>query len=164
MGNKNKLWCVVVLNHTSGGISIIARDHLGNICGGQHNSVRGGSIKKLEAKTILEGIRLAEEEWQNIIVELDVETTVINHLKNINFIWRIDTIMTNVLVLANSISNVTWEVIFRIANFSVHWIIKHAKYSVFPSYWISQPHPIFSSCYFRFFYVTWLCFIYWNEF
>lgn len=45
----------------SGGFGVIARDHSGNICGGSHRMARGGSVEELEAKAILEGLRLVEE-------------------------------------------------------------------------------------------------------
>lgn len=41
----------------------------------------------MEAKAILEGIRLSEEkEWWNISVESDAEV-VINHLKGNDYLW-----------------------------------------------------------------------------
>lgn len=104
---------------SSEGIRVIARDHLGNICGRRHCSISEGSVEGLKAKAILQGIRLAKDkEWQIIVVESDAEV-VINHLKGMDFLWRIDMIMSNVLGLARSVNNVTWETIPITANLSL---------------------------------------------
>lgn len=39
-----------------GGLSVIARDHSDNICGGRHDTTRCGSVDELEAKAIIEGL------------------------------------------------------------------------------------------------------------
>lgn len=65
---------------------MIARDHLGNICGGRHGLARGSSVEEMEVRAILEGLRLTvEKNWHNIIVESDA-LTVINHLRGTHFL------------------------------------------------------------------------------
>lgn len=55
------------------------------------------------------------------------EEVVINHLKGLKFIWRIDAISSNVLVLARSICNISLEAIPRAPNQSADCIEKHDK-------------------------------------
>lgn len=87
----------------------------------------------MKSKTILEELRLLMDKmWQNIVVESDVEI-IINHLKDTNFIWRIDVISSNVLGLARAISLVSWEAIHRVVNHSADCIVKLAKQMVCPS-------------------------------
>lgn len=56
--NVDAAWCPFT---RLGGISIIARDHSGNICGGRHDQLVGGSVEEMEALAIVGGISLTVE-------------------------------------------------------------------------------------------------------
>lgn len=76
----------------------------------------GDSIEELEAKAILEGIKLVVlNKWQRVIVELDA-STVINHLRGFNSSWRVETILSNAIFLAQTVGSISWEYIPIIAN------------------------------------------------
>lgn len=67
--NCDATWCSTT---RFGGMGVIARDHMGNICGGKHDSTMGGSVVEVEAKAILKGINMAiKMGWQNIAIKSD---------------------------------------------------------------------------------------------
>lgn len=91
------------------------------------------SIEELEAKTILEGVKLAGlNKWQHVYVESDA-ATVIKHLKCSEFSWRIETIVSNAKAMASDINRVSWANIPKSANQSADWLAKHAMQGLCPS-------------------------------
>lgn len=70
-----------------GAIGVLARDHAGNLQGGRHGRILRDSAEELEAKAVLEGVRLAiTHGWRNVILESD-SATIINGSV---FAWRIE--------------------------------------------------------------------------
>lgn len=111
--NIDATWCS---STRLGGVGIVARDHAGNIYGGRHNQLVGGSVEEMEAAAIVDGILLAVEMgWSHIRVDSDSET-VITHLKGATFTWTIDAILSHARPLTTSLSTVRWVEIPRIAN------------------------------------------------
>lgn len=53
----------------------------------------------MKATTIIEGVKLVvEERWQNVLIESDAKI-VIKDFNDMEFSWRIDTIVANAKVL-----------------------------------------------------------------
>lgn len=119
------------------GVGVIACDQSGCIRGGWHDKVVWGSVEEIEARTVLEGVRLATtNRWQNVIIESDA-TSIINHLQGKDFVWRIDYILSNVVILSISFDRIEWMHIPRTANSYADWIAKQALRQLCPSDWVS---------------------------
>lgn len=71
---------------------------------------------------VVEGVRLAlSNDWKNVIVESD-SAIVIDHLLGRNFAWRVESELSNALVLASSVESIRWVKIPRAANLCANWI------------------------------------------
>lgn len=76
----------------------------------------------MKATTIIEGVKLVvEERWQNVLIESDAKI-VIKDFNDMEFSWRIDTIVANAKVLLAQLT----ESIGRIyhANHCANWLAK----------------------------------------
>lgn len=72
--------------------------------------------EEIEAKAILEGVRLAVSNvWPNVIIESD-EANIINHHHGNDFAWRIALILSNAITISTSIECVAWVHILISAN------------------------------------------------
>lgn len=136
--NCDAAWCP---STHRGGLSVIARDHSGAICGGRQMPIIGGSVEELEALAIVEGMILATESgWRDIVVESDSEV-VINHLKGIKFSWRIEAILPRVRTMATSCATIRWVAILRNANKCTDFVARLAHLGVCPMDWADRPPP-----------------------
>lgn len=98
-------------------------------------------MEEIEAKAILEGIDLAVEMgWQTVTIESNNEV-VINQLKGADSMWIIYSIVANIIALARTIGNVSWEVIPRMTNQCADYIVNLASRRVCPLGWVSQLPP-----------------------
>lgn len=74
----------------------------------------------------MEGVKLAtEQRWQDVLIESDAEL-VIKHINGASFLWKLDTIVENIKVLATPIESISWAHIPRAANQCANWLAKHA--------------------------------------
>lgn len=114
------------------GLRIIARNHVGHICGGRQLQVSADSIEELEAKAILEGVKLAiQNRWKHVSVESDAEM-VINHFKGTKYSWRIDTIVDNAKVIARLFESANWVNILKSAYQCADWLAKQVMQGLCP--------------------------------
>lgn len=125
---KIKLNCDAAWSAKSklGGIGIIARDHEGRLKGGWHGTIRAASTEEVEARAVLEGVRLAVSmEWQNVILESDA-LTVINQLQCRDLAWRLASTLANATSLEGSLERIYWVHIPSSANACADWIAKQS--------------------------------------
>lgn len=93
----------------------------------------------------MEGVKLATEQWwQDVLIESDAEL-VIKHINGASFLWKLDTIVENIKVLATPIESISWAHIPRAANQCANWLAKHAMQGMCTSDWVERPStPLFS--------------------
>lgn len=66
---------------------------------------------------------------------------VINHLRGIDFSWKVEAILSYAMFLAITIEDVSWEYVSRTGNCCAVWVAKNAMQGLYPTNWVSRPPP-----------------------
>lgn len=93
---------------------------------------------------ILEGVKSdVANRWETVEIESDA-ASVINHIRGIDKLCSIETIIQYCLHLACRIRSITWRYIPRTANLCADWVVKQAlaKIYVIANGLLNPPPPL----------------------